>query len=185
MITDSAVCRVNLPPGGALSIIGLSLKRGAAMGAREMSHKAGILILALTIAACAGGLGGRDYDRGDTRQAYKVEWGKVASVTPVEIEGQYTELGTVGGGAVGYSLGRIIGDGSGSRVAGAIGGVAGAVAGREIEKAATSDSGLEIMVDLDRGDTLVIVQSADVSFQSGERVRILFGAGNEARVVKP
>ena len=142
-------------------------------------------MVTLAVAGCAGGLGGRDYDRGDTRRAYRVEWGRVASVAAVDIEGQYTELGTVGGAAVGYSLGRIIGDGSGSRVAGAVGGVAGAVAGREIEKAATSDSGLEIMVDMDRGDSLVIVQTADVVFQPGERVRVLLGNGDEARVVKP
>jgi outer membrane lipoprotein SlyB len=137
------------------------------------------------MAACAGGLGGRDYDRSDARQAYRVEWGNVVSVFPVNIEGQYTELGTAGGAAVGYSLGRIIGDGSGSRVAGAVGGVAGAVAGREIEKAATSESGLEVTVDMDRGDTLVIVQSDDVGFRPGERIRVLFGRGNEARVIKP
>ena len=145
----------------------------------------GTMMLMLALAGCAGGLGGRDYDRGDARRAYKVEWARVVSVTPVKIEGQYTELGTAGGAAVGYSLGRIIGDGSGSRVAGAVGGVAGAVAGREIEKAATSESGLEIMVDMDRGDTLVIVQSADVEFQVGERVRVLLGRGDEARVTKP
>lgn len=144
-----------------------------------------IMLSMLLIVGCAGGLGGRDYDRGDARRAYRVEWGKVAEVSAVKIEGQYTELGTAGGAAVGYSLGRIIGDGSGSRVAGAVGGVAGAVAGREIEKSATSDTGLEIMVDMDRGDTLVIVQSADVNFQAGERVRVLLGRGDEARVVKP
>lgn len=149
--------------------------------------KQGILVLSLSmlIVGCAGGLGGRDYDRDDARRAYRVEWGEVAEVSVVKIEGQYTELGTAGGAAVGYSLGRIIGDGSGSRVAGAVGGVAGAVAGREIEKSVTSDTGLEIMVDMDRGDTLVIVQSADVDFQPGERVRVLLGRGDEARVVKP
>ena len=62
---------------------------------------------------------------------------------------------------------------------------AGAVAGREIEKAATRESGLEITVDMDRGDTLVIVQSDEVVFQPGERIRVLFGRGDEARVVKP
>jgi outer membrane lipoprotein SlyB len=160
-------------------------QRGMVMNIRRALGSVGMLTLLLLAAACAGGLGGRDYDRSDARQAYRVEWGKVASVAPVKIEGQYTELGTAGGAAVGYSLGRVIGDGSGSRVAGAVGGVAGAVAGREIEKAATSEAGLEIMVDMDRGDTLVIVQSADVDFQTGERVRVLFGRGDEARVVKP
>lgn len=155
------------------------------MGVERTTRVAGLAFVLLTIAACAGGLGGRDYDRTDTRRAYRAEWARVVSVTPVNIEGQYTELGTVGGGAIGYSLGRIVGDGSGSRVAGAVGGVAGAVAGRELEKAVTSESGLEIMVDMDRGDTLVIVQSADVGFSAGERVRVLLGGGNEARVVKP
>ncbi len=155
------------------------------MGFGQKVFRSLIVVFCLIAAACAGGLGGRDYERSDARQAYKVEWGRVATVAPVTIEGHSTELGTVGGAAVGYSLGRIIGDGSGSRVAGAVGGVAGAVAGREIEKAVTSESGLEIMVDMDRGDSLVIVQSADVSFQPGERVRVLFGSGNEARVIKP
>ncbi len=155
------------------------------MGTFANLRASGIVLLALIMAACAGGLGGRDYDRDDVRRAYRAEWGRVASVVPVDIEGQYTELGTVGGAAVGYSLGRIIGDGSGSRVAGAVGGVAGAVAGREIEKAVTGESGLEITVDMDRGDTLVIVQSDEVGFRPGERIRVLFGRGDEARVVKP
>jgi outer membrane lipoprotein SlyB len=155
------------------------------MSVSAISRGFGVVLSALTITACAGGLGGRDYDRSDARRAYRAEAGQVVSVVPVRIEGQYTELGTVGGAAVGYSLGRIIGDGSGSRVAGAVGGVAGAVAGREIEKAATRESGLEITVDMDRGDTLVIVQSDEVVFQPGERIRVLFGRGDEARVVKP
>lgn len=140
--------------------------------------------MASVLCACATDLGGRTYSRSDARQAYRVRLGEVLAVTPVTIEGEYTSLGTVGGGAVGWSLGRVVGDGSGSRVAGAVGGVAGAVAGREAEKAATTESGLEIMIDMDRGDTLVIVQAADQSFATGERVRVLFGGRNEARVLK-
>ena len=87
------------------------------MSVSAISRGFGVVLSALTIAACAGGLGGRDYDRSDARRAYRAEAGQVVSVVPVRIEGQYTELGTVGGAAVGYSLGRIIGDGSGSRVA--------------------------------------------------------------------
>ena len=33
--------------------------------------------------------------------------------------------------------------------------------------------------------TLLIVQSADVAFVPGERVRVIRGGGDEARVLKP
>ena len=145
-----------------------------------------VALIALSLlAACARGLGGRDYSRRDARQAYRVDYGEVLRVEPVTIEGEYTSLGTAGGGLVGYSLGRVIGDGSGSRVAGAVGGVAGAVVGREAEKAATTVGGLEITVDMDHGGALLIVQSDDVAFEPGERVRVIRGRGDEARVLKP
>jgi outer membrane lipoprotein SlyB len=140
-----------------------------------------VVLIALPLCGCGNGLGGRSYSRSDARQAYKVSYGEVFDVHPVAIEGEYTQLGTLGGGLVGYSVGR---SGSGGRVTGAIGGVAGAVVGRETEKAATSLDGLEITIDMDRGDTLVIVQANDVSFSPGEKVRVLRGRGNEARVVK-
>jgi outer membrane lipoprotein SlyB len=128
------------------------------------------LALLIAVSGCARGLGGGDYSRRDARQAYRVQYGAVVATRPVKIEGEYTNLGT--------------GDGDGSRVAGAVGGVAGAVAGREVEKVATTEAGLEITLDMDRGDSLVIVQSSDVGFRAGERVRVLFGGRNEARVLK-
>ena len=136
------------------------------------------------MSACATDLGGTTYSRSDARQAFRVRYGEVLAVSPVTIEGEYTALGTAGGGAVGWSLGRVIGDGSGSRVAGSVGGVAGAIAGREVEKSTTAQAGLEIMIDMDRGDTLVIVQAADEAFSVGERVRVLFGGRDYARVLK-
>ncbi|MGB5249846.1 MAG: hypothetical protein WBO47_09485, partial [Gammaproteobacteria bacterium] len=59
-----------------------------------------------------------------------------------------------------------------------------AVAGRGVEKAATAENGLEISVEMDNGGVLLIVQSDDVSFAPGERVRVLRGRGDEARVLK-
>jgi outer membrane lipoprotein SlyB len=138
----------------------------------------------LLLTGCADSLGGSDYSRRDARQAYRVLYGEVAGVNPVRIEGEATGLGTAGGAAIGYSLGRVIGDGDSGRLAGAVAGTAGAVAGREIEKSLTAEDGLEITVRLDGGETLLIVQSADVAFRVGERVRVLRGQGAEARVLK-
>jgi outer membrane lipoprotein SlyB len=60
--------------------------------------------------------------------------------------------------------------------------VAGAVAGHAIERKITAEEGLEIIVRLDRDDTIAVVQAADVEFAPGERVRVLFGHFGEARV---
>jgi outer membrane lipoprotein SlyB len=148
--------------------------------------KAAVAIFAgiLLLAGCANSLGGGSYSRRDARQVYTVLFGEIAGVNPVRIEGEATGIGTAGGAAIGYSLGRVISDGDSGRVAGAIAGTAGAVAGRELEKSLTADDGLEITVRMDRGDTLLIVQSADVAFHVGERVRVLRGQGAEARVLK-
>ncbi len=139
----------------------------------------------LAVAGCASpSLSGDVYSRSDAGRAMRAHDGEVLGLRRVAIEGEPTALGTSGGGLVGYSLGRVIGSGSGSRVAGAVGGVAGAVAGQQVEKAATSENGLEITVDMDRGDVLVIVQSDDVAFAPGERVRVLLGPDGAARVLK-
>ena len=158
----------------------------ARAGARAVrAPPAALLAIALALlAGCAGGLGGGDYSRSDARRAWRVQYAEVLRVEPVRIEGEHSALGTAGGAAVGYSLGRVVGDGSGSRVAGAAGAVAGAVAGREAEEALTAEDGLEITLRLERGGMLVVVQSADVAFSPGERVRVLRGRGDAARVLR-
>ena len=133
------------------------------------------------LAACASHTG-PVYKESEAGTAWRAEEGVVASVREVTIEGEATSLGTVGGAAIGYALGRAVGDGSGSRIAGAVGGVAGAVAGRAVESEAKTRPGLEITVDLDRGETLVVVQPADAAFSPGQRVRVLLGSRNRARV---
>ena len=62
-------------------------------------------------------------------------------------------------------------------------GVAGAVAGAAIERKVTAEEGLEITVRLDGDTTIAVVQAADVRFVPGERVRVLFGPYDEARVI--
>ncbi len=145
----------------------------------------GTMVLVAATGCASRSLSGDVYSRSDAQKAWRAHWGEVVAARPVTIEGEPTALGTSGGGLVGYSLGRVVGSGSGSRVAGAVGGVAGAVAGQQVEKAATTEGGVELTIDMDRGDLLVIVQSDDVSFSPGERVRVLLGRGDQARVVKP
>jgi outer membrane lipoprotein SlyB len=110
--------------------------------------------------------------------------GRVSEIKPVQIEGNRSVLGTAGGGYVGYELGRVMGDGRGRDLAGAVGAVAGAAAGQAVEERATRQDALQITIDLDRGETIAVVQAADVSFAPGERVKVLRRGDGAARVAK-
>jgi outer membrane lipoprotein SlyB len=136
------------------------------------------------MAACAPSLSPNVYSRSDAMKAWKVSAGEVVEVRNVLIDGTHGPIGTVGGGYIGYEVGRSIGHGSGRDIAGAVGTVAGAAAGRAVETAATRQQGLAITVRLDNGDTVAIVQSASVGFSSGERVNVLRRGNGQARVTK-
>ena len=145
----------------------------------------GALLATLTvISGCTTPSSGTVYSRNEARTAWSVVQGRVADIKPVQIEGNRSVLGTAGGGYVGYELGRRAVDGSGRDLAGAVGAVAGAVAGQAVEERATRQNGLQITVDLDRGETIAVVQAADVAFEPGERVKVLRRGDGAARVAK-
>jgi len=142
------------------------------------------LLAAFMVAGCASSASSKVYPRHQAQQAWTVEYGKVAGVDAVTIEGERTYLGRVGGGYIGYEVGRAAVDGSGRGVAGAVGAVAGAVAGDAIEERVTRQDGLQITIDLDKGSTIAVVQADDQQFQVGERVKVLRGHRGAARVAK-
>jgi len=142
------------------------------------------LLAAFITAGCASSTSSKVYPRHQAQQAWRVDYGKVAGVDAVTIEGDRSYLGRAGGGYVGYEVGRAAVDGSGRGVAGAVGAVAGAVAGDAIEERVTRTQGLQITIELEKGSTIAIVQAADQQFQVGERVKILRGERGAARVTK-
>jgi len=143
-----------------------------------------VVALVAVMTACAHDPGTPVYGRRDVQKAWSVREGTVGDVREVEIEGRRTMVGRIGGGLIGYELGRSIGGGSGSRIAGAAGAVAGAVAGEAAEEAMTRERGFEILVELEDGRSLVIVQPADQIFAVGEKVRVYTRGNGEARVAK-
>jgi outer membrane lipoprotein SlyB len=142
------------------------------------------LLVTSAVAGCASSASSRVYPRHQAQQAWTVEYGEVAGIDTVTIEGEPSYLGRAGGGYIGYELGRAAVDGSGGGVAGAVGAVAGAVAGDAVEKGVTRQHGLQITVDLEEGPTVAIVQAADQTFAVGERVKVLRGQRGAARVTK-
>jgi outer membrane lipoprotein SlyB len=143
-----------------------------------------VLVAAALVAGCAPPPGGSVYSRQEVRQAWNVAYGQVAAVGEATIEGRRTAVGRVGGGLIGYEVGRSVGGGTGRRIAGAVGAVAGAVAGEAVEEQATRTKGLEITVDLDGGRSIMVVQAADQGFALGERVRVYTRSDGAARVSK-
>lgn len=144
-----------------------------------------VLLAALAAPGCSLPSRGDVYSRNEARQAWDVRYGEVTDVDAVTIEGRRTTLGRVGGGYIGYEVGRAIGGrGTSGNIAGAVGAVAGAVAGEAVEESVTRQDGLQITVRLDDGHSLAIVQAADQAFSVGERVKVFSRRDGAARVAK-
>jgi outer membrane lipoprotein SlyB len=137
------------------------------------------LLTTLLLSACAGGLGGDDYERGQTRGVQEVQMATVESVREVKIEGTKSGVGSTAGAVVGGVAGSGVGGGRGQIVGGVLGAVVGGVAGAAAEEGTTRQKGVEITVKLDGGRMIAITQAADEkeAFTVGERVRILSGGG--------
>ncbi|MEN8212257.1 MAG: glycine zipper 2TM domain-containing protein, partial [Thermodesulfobacteriota bacterium] len=134
------------------------------------------------ITGCASSRSGQVYSRDEARQVQTVENGTVESVKEVMIEGTKTPIGTAAGGVTGGVLGNTVGSGSGRTIATVVGALVGAAAGSMAEEGITRKQGLEIIVRKDSGQTIVVVQEADVPIAVGERVRIITAADGTTRV---
>lgn len=148
----------------------------------KLSLALAVCLTTTFLTACASGSSQRTYPAHSVGSALNVHRGEVLSISQITVEGTHDQLGTLGGGGVGYSVGRSIGHGSGARIAGAVGAVGGAVAGRAIQKKVTEKTAFELIVELDSGRTVAIVQTDLDSLTEGDQVRVLMGRGNN-RVV--
>ena len=146
-----------------------------------------ISLVAMTlvyITGCAPSRSGQVYSRDTARQVQTAETGTVEWVKQVMIEGTKTPIGTAAGGVAGGVLGNTVGSGSGRTVATVLGALAGAAVGTAAEEGITRRQGLEIGVRKDNGQTIVVVQEADVMIFAGDRVRIITAADGTTRVSK-
>ncbi len=141
-----------------------------------------LALLLFIVQGCAPSASGKVYTRDQARQGMTAQYGTVQQVSEVTIEGTQSGLGTLAGGALGAGVGQTMGSGAGRTLAAVAGGVAGAIAGQATEKGVTTKTGLEIMVQLDSGEILSVVQESDTLFQAGERVRVLRAANGNTRV---
>jgi len=137
--------------------------------------KTGLLALLVAIAAGCASVGPSDYSRNEARVVQTVAHGTIESVRPVRLSEDKPIVGTVAGAALGGLLGNSIGHGGGRAAATVIGAVGGGIAGNAIERHATAQDGQEIVIRLDSGTTIAIVQAGSQGFEAGQRVRVLTG----------
>lgn len=148
------------------------------------------VLLAVIVAVAAGGgcapsRSGNVYTTDQAMRVHTVENGTVESVKMVAIEdGDQPVAGAVIGGVAGGVLGSAIGGGDGRKVATVLGSLAGAAAGAATEKEMGRKEALEIVVNKDDGQTIVLVQEADVQISPGDRVRVLTSPDGAVRVSK-
>lgn len=118
---------------------------------------------------------GTVFGRDEALQAQSVLFGKVVDVREGKIQGTKSAAGAIAGGAMGGVLGNLVGGGKGNNIATVGGAILGAAGGSAAEEALTSKNGIQITVKLDNGNTIVVVQEADVKFTIGQEVRVITG----------
>ena len=143
-----------------------------------------LFFTAVITSGCASNPYGDSYDVSDTREIQQVSYGEIIKLSPVTIQGQGSGVGTLAGAVVGGILGSKVGGGSGSDIAAVGGAVLGGAAGNKVGEEASKSAGVNIVIKLDSGGTIAVVQEVDpkMLFQVGQRVEILT-RGNTARVV--
>ena len=144
-------------------------------------------ILALAIAATLAACSTTSPDvisRNDAQHMSTVLDGVVLSVRPVTVEGNQSGAGAVAGGVVGGIAGSSVGGRRESGVVGILAAVAGGVVGNAIERNATREEALEIMVQLKSGERRSVVQAkGSESLNAGDPV-ILVTTGGKVRVTR-
>ena len=136
-----------------------------------------LLLPAVALTAACASLSPQEYSAGEARSIENVAYGTVVSVRPVRLNENQSGVGTVAGAVVGGLLGSTVGHGSGSLAATVLGAVGGGLAGNAIEHNATTQNGEEVVVRLDNGQTIAVVQGGWQDFASGQRVQVVTGRG--------
>jgi len=108
----------------------------------------------------------------------------VLSVRPVTLQGRDTGVGTVSGAVIGGIAGSNVGGPRTGGIVGIAGAVVGGLIGNAVERDATQQQGLEILLQLKNGDRRQVVQGIGPdAFAAGDPV-ILVTTGGRTRVMR-
>lgn len=144
----------------------------------------GTVVVAAVLGACA--TSSPDVvQRGDAQRMAQVQDGVVLSIRSVTVDGSQSGAGAAVGGVVG-AIGGYSGSGvpREAQVLGVLAGVAGAAAGNAIERFATKEDAVEILVQLKGGDRRAIVQAKGSELLAAGDPVIIVTTGGKVRVTK-
>ncbi|WP_297476660.1 glycine zipper 2TM domain-containing protein [uncultured Photobacterium sp.] len=143
------------------------------------------MILSFGVVGCAQNPYGNTYNVAEARTMQTVLSGTITKLDAVTMnsDGEST-IGTLAGAAVGGILASKIGGGSGSDIAAIGGALAGGALGSSAGDAISKRQGVNIIIKLDSGRTVAVVQEVDPNmlFKVGQRVD-LYQQGRTTRVV--
>jgi outer membrane lipoprotein SlyB len=129
------------------------------------------------LSGCAYHAGSADYQGYEVMGEQQVRFGVVEAVRDVRIRPMNTGVGSASGAFIGGIAGSHVGGGSGQAVGAIAGTLIGSIIGFNAEQQANELPGVEVMVLLDAGQYIAVVQQAGEAFRPGERVRVLTGRG--------
>ena len=139
--------------------------------------------LALALAGCST-TSPDVVQRGDAQRLAQVQDATVLSVRNVTVDGSQSGTGAVTGGVLGGIAGSSRSSGREQAAIGIVGAVAGAVIGNAIERGATREDALEILLQMKNGERRAIVQAkAGENFMAGDAV-VLVTTGGKTRVTR-
>ena len=98
--------------------------------------------------------------------------GTVEAINTIQVKGDGSYIGLIGGGVAGAVLGSQVGNGRGKTAAELLGAVGGALAGREIERNVKKNTHYEVVTRLESGGTQTVTYNEAPPFKMGDRVRI-------------
>ncbi|TAK76526.1 MAG: hypothetical protein EPO11_04125 [Gammaproteobacteria bacterium] len=133
--------------------------------------------LFLSISGCGQNLSTNTYESSDVGVASKVKKGTIIAKRPVDIDNS-TGVGGLAGAGAGAAAGSMIGGNTAVNIISAIGGaVIGGVAGHAAEKGLSHHQGYEYIIQLDKGSTISVVQSAEETiFNVNQHVLVIYGS---------
>jgi outer membrane lipoprotein SlyB len=142
----------------------------------------------LVSSGCAPAVAPRTYSAYDAGRPMSVRYGVVDSVRAVKIQTPPTGAGAAVGSTVGAIAGAAAGSNnsfyynSGSWWGALAGALLGGLVGSAIEAGASKQDGLELKVQMNDGETLVVVQDAQEAFKAGDVVELVIAPDGSARL---
>ena len=123
-------------------------------------------------------------NRYDAQRMSSVQDATVLSIRPVTLKGSDTGVGTVGGAVIGGIAGSNVGGPRTGGIVGIVGAIAGGLIGNAIERDATQQQAVEILVQLKNGDRRAVIQGVgSETFAAGDPV-IMITTGGRTRVMR-